>query len=247
MRAARLLGLAAGALLLLGAAGPAHAVACGSPTVVTIDIGHTPRKGGATSARGISEYKFNRRLAGFLERRLANTNGFAPRLLNRAGKNISLGQRAAEIGRIKRGVLLSIHHDSAQLRYFSKWTYKGKRRRYSDRFSGHSLFVSSRSSAYAKSRAFGTALGVALRSAGFMPTLHHTEPIKGENRPLLNPALGLYNFAGLRVLRAAKVPAVLVEAGLIVNRQDELILGTEAFMETFTRALISGLRKFCGT
>ncbi len=245
MRVARILPLAAGALLLLGAAGTAHATSCGAPTLVTIDIGHTPRKGGATSARGVSEYAFNKRLAGFLERRLLNTDGFAVRVLNRAGKNISLGRRAAEIGRVRTGVLISIHHDSAQLRYFRKWTYKGKKRRYSDTFKGHSLFVSSRSPAYKQARDLGTALGTALRSAGFTPTLHHAEPIKGENRPLLNRSLGLYNFSGLRVLRAARVPAVLVEAGLIVNRQQELILGTEAFMETFTGTLISGIREYC--
>ncbi len=155
-------------------------------------------------------------------------------------------QRAVEIARIKTGILLSIHHDSAQLRYFSTWTYKGRKRRYSDKFRGHSLFISSRAANYGRSRALGRALGKALRNAGLTPTLHHAEPIKGENRPLLDPRLGLYNYVGLRVLRAAKVPAVLIEAGVIVNRQRELILGTEEFMNTFTSAVVAGLKNFCG-
>lgn len=243
---ARLLLLAAGVLLLFSFAGTAQAGSfCGSPTLVTIDIGHSPRRGGATSARGVAEYAFNKRLAEFLAKRLRNTSGLRPRVLNPAGRNISLRQRAAEIGGIRTGVLLSIHHDSAQLRYFSKWTYKGKRRRYSDRFEGHALFVSSRSARYRDSRSLGEEIGTSLRSAGLTPTLHHAEPIKGENRPLLSRSLGLYDFSGLRVLRAAKVPAVLVEAGLIVNRERELILGTEQFMDIFTRALVSGIQSFC--
>ena len=121
-------------------------------------------------------------------------------------------------------VLLSIHHDSAQLRYFSKWTYNGKQLRYSDKFKGHSLFVSSRSTQYAHDRVLGTAIGTALRTAGFIPTLHHAEKIKGENRPLLNPRLGLYRYDGLAVLKRTEAPSVLIEAGIIINRDEEVKL-----------------------
>ncbi len=230
--------------------GPAQAVGaasrCGNPAVIHIDVGHSPKRGGTTSARGVPEYVFNKRLTGFLARRLNKAPGLQARILNPSGRNISPRQRGAEIGKIKRGVLLSIHHDSAQLRYFSKWTYKGRKRRYSDRFKGHSLFVSSRSRRYSESRRLGRSVGKSLRAAGLVPTLHHAEPIKGENRPLLNPSLGLYNYSGLRVLRAARVPALLIEAGVIVNRQEELILGTERFVNTFTRAIVAGLRSYCG-
>ena len=232
--------------LLTALSVPAAAGLCGSPAQVTIDIGHTPKRGGATSARGVPEYVFNKRLAGFLARRLGRTPGFEVRVLNPSGRNIPMRRRTAEIAGIGAGVLLSIHHDSAQLRYFSKWTYKGRKRRYSDKFSGHSLFVSSRSARYGESRTLGRVIGRALREAGLTPTLHHAEPIKGENRPLLDPRLGLYNYAGLSVLRAAKVPALLIEAGVIVNRRQELLLGSEKFIRTFTSAVVGGLRRFCG-
>lgn len=243
--AARIGGLFIPLSLVSAAHSEAVAAPCGNPALVTIDIGHTPKRGGATSARGVPEYVFNKRLAGFLARRLDRTPGFQTRVLNPSGRNISLRRRADEIAGVRTGVLLSIHHDSAQLRYFSKWTYKGRKRRYSDKFSGHSLFVSSRSAKYRASQSLGSEIGRALRGAGLTPTLHHAEPIKGENRPLLDARLGLYDFAGLRVLRSARVPAVLIEAGMIVNRQDELVLGTERFIGRFTGAVVSGLKRFC--
>lgn len=241
----RLFLLALGVLLLSNTASTAKSRFCGSPTVVTIDIGHTPRRGGATSARGVSEYVFNKRLTRFLARRLSGAPGLEPHVLNPEGKNISLRQRVQEIRRLKTGVLLSIHHDSAQLRYFKKWTHKGKQRRYSDVFSGHSLFVSSRSPQFRHSTALGKAIGKEFLSAGMRPTLHHAEKIKGENRPLISKSLGLYDFAGLAVLHSTKVPAVLLEAGLIVNRAEEVKVGTKEFMERFSIAVIAGIRKFC--
>ena len=54
------------AVVVLSFPGTAFAAFCSSPTLVSIDIGHTPGRGGATSARGIPEYVFNKRLARFL-------------------------------------------------------------------------------------------------------------------------------------------------------------------------------------
>ena len=74
---------------------------------------------------------------------------------------------------------------------------------------------------------FAKALGVAMRRQGLMPTLHHAEPIKGENRELVNPDLGIYRFDDLIVLKSAPMPAALLECGVIVNRAEEAELLTE--------------------
>jgi len=60
-----------------------------------------------------------------------------------------------------------------------------------------------------------------MRRQGLTPTLHHAEPIKGENRELVNPDLGIYRFDDLIVLKSAAMPAVLLECGVIVNRSEE--------------------------
>ena len=58
-------------------------------------------------------------------------------------------------------------------------------------------------------------------AAGEKPSLYHAEPIAGENRPLLAPPPGRASLDGLAVLKTATMPAVLVEAGVIVNPDDE--------------------------
>ena len=66
-----------------------------------------------------------------------------------------------------------------------------------------------------------------MRRQGLTPTLHHAEPIKGENRELVNPDLGIYRFDDLIVLKSATMPAALLECGVIVNRAEEAELLTE--------------------
>jgi N-acetylmuramoyl-L-alanine amidase len=88
-------------------------------------------------------------------------------------------------------------------------------------------------------------LGVEFRRRALVPTLHHAEPIAGENRPLLDPALGIYRFDDLVVLKRAAMPAVLIEAGLIVNRADELQLDSASFRQTLAEAITAAARQFC--
>ncbi len=229
-------------------AGPAAAAgsACGSPPLVWIDIGHTPARAGAVSARGVGEYHYNRRLALELAEALGRVPGLTVSVMNEKGANQPMRQRLAKIRSLKRGMMISVHHDSAQLKYFKTWTFRGKRLRYSDVFSGHSLFVSSRSPQFKKSAELGKKVGRALRAAGLVPTLHHNEPIKGENRKFVDKDLGLYDFPLLAVLRRTAIPAVLIEAGLIVNRQEELKLSTDGYRARIVEAVASGIAEYCG-
>lgn len=242
--------LGAAAALMSGLLGPGHSAAaadaCGSPPLVWIDIGHTPKRPGAVSARGVSEFLYNHRLALELAEALKQVPGLSVRVMNKKGANESMRQRLARIRALDRGMMISVHHDSAQLKYFKYWTVDGKRRRYSDVFSGHSLFVSSRQPRFKQSTRLGKLIGRAMRAEGFVPTLHHNEPIKGENRKFVDKHLGLYDFPLLAVLRRTPIPAVLIEAGLIVNRDEELKLSTEAYRARIVAAIVSGISEFCG-
>jgi N-acetylmuramoyl-L-alanine amidase len=79
------------------------------------------------------------------------------------------------------------------------------------------------------------------RHAGFTPTPHHAEPIPGENRPFADRINGVYYFDHLVVLKTATQPALLLEAGIIVNRTDELILQQPAVREKIAVAIAAGL------
>jgi N-acetylmuramoyl-L-alanine amidase len=235
-------------VLAATAAPPARAAgACGEPPRVHIDVGHTPRSPGATSARGTTEYRFNARLAAELSRALAGRGLPRVKVLDYGGRNIRLAARAARLAKLRSGILVSIHHDSVQPRYLKTWTHDGRARRYSDRFRGYSLFVSGRGRAADASRRLALAIGGHLRVSGFAPSLHHAEDIPGEGRPLIDPGAGLYRFDGLAILRRAAIPAVLVEAGIIVNRAEERDLDNTAYRARFVAAVTEGILSFCGS
>lgn len=84
-----------------------------------------------------------------------------------------------------------------------------------------------------------------LRIAGFTPSLHHAEPIKGENRPIIDAKLGVLRFDGLIVLKSARIPALLLEAGVIAHPEEELDLENGQLRGRMVAALVEGLRSFC--
>ena len=142
--------------------------------------------------------------------------------------------------------LISIHHDSVQPLYLSAWTYEGKPHRYSDRFSGFSLFVARGRPNSARSLALAQAIGSQLLKEGLRPTLHHAEKIKGESRELIDRERGIYAFDDLIILKTAGMPAVLLECGVLVNREEEVRLGDPVYQARLVSAIAAGIRDRCG-
>ena len=203
-----------------------------------MDIGHTLALPGATSARGLTEFSFNLTLGGLLATEIA-TAGADARLVNADGMIDSLPAR----GRAAAGsrLLVAVHHDSVQPRFFSSRTHEGVERPYSDRNAGFSLFVSRKSAAQKASLACASAMGAALRAAGFSPSLYHAERIAGEAKPFADRANGVHYYDNLIVLKSTRGPAVLFEAGVIVNRDEELLLLDDARRGRMARALAAGI------
>ena len=96
-----------------------------------------------------------------------------------------------------------------------------------------------------ESRAFAQDLGRQLIQRGHIPTLHHAEDIEGERRELLSDQLGIYRFDELAVLRTAKSPAILFEAGVIVHRDNELRLNQPRFRRSLVDALVAATDRSC--
>jgi N-acetylmuramoyl-L-alanine amidase len=214
------------------------------PPLILLDVGHSPKRAGATSARGGKEYDFNKALAEAILQRLRE-NGFPnARLLDDAGRDISPAQRARNAAAAGAALLLSIHHDAAQPRYLEEWQVDGKKRRYCDRFQGFSLFCSFKSPAAERSLALAKAMGENLVAGGLAPTLHHAEPIPGENRELLDATLGVYRYDELLILKNATMPAVLLEAGVILNRREELECLRPARRELVAKAVVAAVKGF---
>src|ERR1700722_4033073 len=227
-----------------------HAVAQGSGCQkstfkIALDIGHYNARPGAISARGITEFTYNRALAELVLTALKAAGFEQTFLIGESGELMPLERRPA-IARAQHAALfISLHHDSAQTQYFSEWVFEGQSHPYSDKFHGYSIFVS-QSSHWAKdSLALASLLGRALKANGLTPSLHHAEPIAGEGRTLLDPALGIYAFDGLAVLRGATMPALLLESGLIVNRDEEQQIRSGVYHPKVVAALVSAITQYC--
>jgi N-acetylmuramoyl-L-alanine amidase len=214
--------------------------------IVALDIGHTLQNPGATSARGKREFFFNQKLVHMVLQALFKKGFERAFIINETGVDIQLNQRTAIAHRKKADLFLSIHHDSVQPKYLSKWLYKGDTLFYCDKFRGYSLFVSQLNPQYEKSLALARQMGSALRLRRFAPSLHHAEKIQGENRELIETELGVYRFDSLAVLRTAEMPAVLIECGILVNRDEEFLLSNPVYQQAIAEAAAEAIHQICG-
>lgn len=241
---------AVAAALLLAAAGsreaPASPAPAGPGRLVMIDPGHSPAHPGALSVRGVPEVAFNDAFAALLAERL-RAAGFRVALTRAPGEEQGLAGRTARAAEHGAWLLLSIHHDSAQPQLLVEEERQGVRvHRTARPIRGHSLFVSAENPRFEASLRVARALGRRLAALGRPPTLHHAEAIPGEGRPLLDPALGIYRFDGLKVLAGAPCAAVLVELGVIVDEVDEAWVADPARREELAGAVVDGLRDVDG-
>ncbi len=229
------------AAMLAALAAPA---AAREPPLVAVDVGHFTAEPGATSARGRAELEFNRDLAQLVRAALEG-HGVRVRLVGYDGGMSVLSRRTAAAR--DADLLVSIHHDSVQPHFLEEWTYEGETRRFADAFAGYSLFVSRRNPGLVESLACASAIGAAMRGAGFAPSLYHADPIPGERKPFADRANGVHYYDNLVVLHTAAQPAVLFEAGVIVNRAEELRLRDPAVQSRIAAAVADGVRSCLGT
>ena len=213
---------------------------------IILDVGHTVSSPGAMSARGATEYSFNLRLARRIEQELRD-GGFVQTtvLITEGDGRVQLFKRSKRANAIAPDLLLSIHHDSVPQSYLEPWTHEGVQRSYSDRFSGYSIFISRDMPKSKASLAFAKLLSTEFVNRDLHFTLHYADTIRSESRVLLDRSLGVYAFDELVVLYKSKVPAVLFEAGLIVNRDEELALATSERQSTIAAAVHAAMVKFC--
>ena len=193
-------------------AGPTAAV----PPRVAVDVGHTLAEPGAISARGRSEFEFNRELAGLLVPAL-RARDVTVREVNFSGAIGSLAERPEQA----RGsdFFISIHHDSIAPEYLQFWDWDGSEASHTTFKRGFGIFVSRRNPELAASLRCASAIGATLRRGGFEPTQWHAR-----KHQAADAANGVWYYDNLVVLHKSPFPAVLFEAGVIKHREEELEL-----------------------
>jgi len=214
---------------------------------VVIDVGHTAQVPGATSARGVPEFAFNLTLAERVQRQLLAA-GFrrSVLLVTEGPAQKSLMERVERVNALAADLLLSIHHDSVPDNLLEKWEFEGEQRGFSDRFRGHSIFISDENSDRTGSLLFARMLGGQLRKRGLQYTPHYTQSIMGHRqRILIDAQAGVYRYDQLIVLRNSGMPAVLLEAGSIINRDEELRMSSAEHQALVSGAVVNAVKSFC--
>jgi N-acetylmuramoyl-L-alanine amidase len=214
---------------------------------IVLDVGHTAQSEGATSARNVAEFSFNLRLAQRIEEKL-KAEGFAEtKLLVTEGKaRPSLVKRVAAANDLQANLFLSIHHDSVPNSFLENWEFEGKKSHFSDRFSGYSVFVSHGNPDFKTSLAFAELLGKEMKAEDLQYAKQYTQAIMGRyQHPLLNKETGVYSYDELIVLRKTRMPAVLLEGGSIINRDEELKMDSAERRNIISSAVTAAVKEFC--
>jgi len=195
-----------------------------------VDVGHYTAEPGVISASGIPEFEFNRALAFDVKKELEQSQ-IKVRLIGERGDYAVLHHRTRDARGAE--LFVSIHHDSVQERLLPE----------ADRFAGYSLFISRFNPQLEKSLACASAIGAQLRGAGFTASRYHADPVDGESRPFADEANGVHYYDNLAVGRSAAMASVLVEAGVIVNREEERRMRDPAVRARIAAAVAGGVRE----
>jgi N-acetylmuramoyl-L-alanine amidase len=198
--------------------------------LIAVDVGHYHAEPGVISYSGVAEFEFNLRLAREVKEKL-EADGMQVRMIGDKGNLIFLNHRT----RAAKGadLFLSIHHDSVR-------EHLTPRR---EEFAGFSLFISRLNPQRQKSLACASAIGAELRAAGMTPSRYHADPVIGENRPFADEPNGVHFYDNLGVGKTASMPSVLVEAGVIINRDEEARMNDAAVRNGIAEAIARGVKR----
>jgi N-acetylmuramoyl-L-alanine amidase len=220
--------------------------------VVIVDVGHSDKDSGQISARGMKEYDLNLKLAGRVLEELVNTGFVSTQMIVTSGPNTHASrlQRSKRANDLGADLFISVHHDGVKNETLMPWQYDGKTHWFLDKFEGFSLWVSQKNNKYEESLRFAKTLADQLMASGLKFTTHHDELTNtdkyGRIAPLVDRERGIYDAADhIAVLYESHMPAVLVEAGMIVNRAEEQVLSSATRRATVARAVATAVERFC--
>jgi N-acetylmuramoyl-L-alanine amidase len=238
----------------LGPVGPKPSASDSAATIcvpakfrIVVDVGHTAKSEGAISARNVPEFAYNLRLARRIEEKLKAAGFAGTKLLVTEGNaRPSLVRRVAIANDLPADLFLSIHHDSVPNKLLEDWDFEGRKSHFSDRFSGYSVWVSHNNPDFKTSLSFAELLARDIKAQGLDYAHQYTQPIMGHyQHPLLNKDTGVYSYDELIVLRKTRMPAVLLEAGSIINRDEELKMSSPERRDIISNGVAAAVKEFC--
>jgi N-acetylmuramoyl-L-alanine amidase len=207
---------------------------------VSIDVGHSSRDRGATSAFGDTEFSYNQGMA-FAVGQAIDSSGMKVKLIGMDGTIRKLEERS----QLATGsdLFVSVHHDSVHEGDLTYWDYNGQRLRFNDQVKGFGIFVSPKNPYFAQSLKCAKSVANQLVMAGFNPNYYHNRTTKGKQRELLSSTLPVYRYDNLVVLKKATMPAILVESGVIINREEAKWIAQSEVRSVFAQAVAVGVKE----
>lgn len=200
---------------------------------IAVDVGHGGRDSGAISARGRTEFDFNRDFATLFAQRLENGGQRVRRVNFDDAIGTLLARPQAADGA---DFFISIHHDSVGEAWLLPWVWEGVERTHTEVKRGYGIFVSAANPDLATSLVCASAMGAMLRRAGFVPSEWH-----GRKHQPADARNGVWFFDNLVVLYRTTLPAVLFEAGVIKHKDEELELRDPVRQARMADAMATGL------
>lgn len=197
---------------------------------VVLDTGHNILKPGVITFDGKSEYEYNKLYVDYLDQFL-RANGVDVQNVRQDGEDVSLTSRTKFT--TGKSLFLSIHHDSMQ----QTWIDSGFR----DKYSGFSLFVSTKNKFVGQSIACASMIGAQLKQVNEYPSYYHSVNYPGENKKLIDVTNGVHIYDNLVVLKTASSPAVLLEVGVIINNHEALRLRKLDIIQRHVNAVGNGI------
>jgi N-acetylmuramoyl-L-alanine amidase len=85
-----------------------------------------------------------------------------------------------------------------------------------------------------------------MKAQGLDYAKQYSQPIMGRyQRELLNRETGVYRYDELIVLRKTRMAAVLLEAGSIINRDEELQMSSPERRNIISSGVVAAMKTYC--
>jgi N-acetylmuramoyl-L-alanine amidase len=85
-----------------------------------------------------------------------------------------------------------------------------------------------------------------MKGQGLRYAVQYSQPIMGRyQHPLLNKQTGVYSYDKLIVLKKTRMAAVLLEAGSIINRDEELRMDSPEHRNIVSSGVTTAIKEFC--
>jgi N-acetylmuramoyl-L-alanine amidase len=219
---------------------------CFAQLVAAIDIGHFRSSPGARDVFGRAELDYNIELAARIEAELVRSGIGGVVLVNRSLDMTSLPARPMKAFCAGADLFVSVHHDNVDENLKTGAVDEnGRRIRSNDLIEGYTVYFSSQNRYADLSFALGLSVAEALRASGVLPATPYRNIIADELREPVSADLNVFDYQKLKVSRTSPIPAILLEAGFLSNRNDVRRLRNAEYRQRIALGIVDGLKAMC--